>query len=175
MNQHQGHRFTQIYRKFHPQLDSYLKYLSVSTQERDEIIQETFIRYLKWMDKVPDEKTKGFLFKTCRNLRIDYYRAAKKMDHMCPYLTDTHKHSNCHSSDARLTAKKHLSHKIETLQRAPESRYFILHYNDGLKMKEIAEQTQTPIGTVAASIHRFRKKFVCELSSNYESLASVYA
>lgn len=158
MQRSAGQSFAQIYQSQGKLLKSYLQRRGVKPEDCDDIVQETFLRCYKiLMDKAVGEPS-CFLKTVARNLHIDLYRRQRKyplandMDCLEGIASDL-------SQSQKLAQKIMIERLIEEVTDQHDSRFFKMHYSDGLKLQEIATMTGTPLGTVTSQVARFRQRF----------------
>ena len=70
--------FEEIYEKTVRPLLSYVARISGNSALADDIVQETFLRYLRAPLKVEDDAVKSYLYKIATNLVYDHFRQTKR-------------------------------------------------------------------------------------------------
>lgn len=154
--------------EFNQQLISFqnpLKYfalkLTADSEDAEDLLQETFLKALKYKDKFQDKTNlKAWLYTIMKNTFINNYRrVARKrtiMDNTDDdyFVNSTKKVSPI--SPESIHNHKEIMKTVELLNdecRVP----FKMHF-DGFKYKEIADELEMPIGTVKSRIFLARKK-----------------
>jgi len=158
----QSDSFTQIYKTHSSFLDNFLTKRGLALCDREDIIQDAFLRCYHVLETLSEGQCRSYLLVVARNLHIDLYRQRKKFDSTEPSdLLETI------AADSEAIQKLQRRTIVDKLMREllgqKESRFFSMHYYEGLKIREIAALTKTAEGTVAASIYRYRGKFEQEI------------
>jgi len=147
--------FAQFYNTYKDKIYSFI-YFKVSSKEKaDDLVNDTFLkvyRYLKDDEAYEVENFQALLYKTARNLVIDFYRTRKQ------YISL----ENAKEIKADIDIDKEIDDKIKieiinkhlsTLK--PEYIKVVkLHLFDELSFKEIAEITGDSEGSVRMRAHR---------------------
>lgn len=166
MNTVNGIVVAKIFRSNRQRLDRYLRQRGVDSADRDDIIQDTFMRCSRSLIEAQrsPEEIFCFLKVTARNLQIDLYRQRRRH----PTISDDDALLSVpEDREARLLSRQKalVSHLLTGLSDDSSARFFKMHYGEELGILEIARLTRTPQGTVASRIQRFRSKFCHSLSA----------
>lgn len=133
--------FTDIYNEMKTPVFTVVLRIVISRADAEDILQETFLRLFK--NGIPDktENPKAYIYAIARNLSLDLLRK-KKPDE----LTDS---IPCPGTpaDEYITDAIDIDRALSFLS-VYERETVTLHINGGLKFREIAEATKTPVGTV---------------------------
>ncbi|MGZ4033465.1 MAG: RNA polymerase sigma factor [Bacteroidia bacterium] len=140
--------------------------LTLNSEEAQDLVQETYLKALKYRDKFVDATNlKAWLYTIMKNTFINTYRRSVKTRQIITQTDDLSQvrplnGSNSPSAESQINLK-HISKAVESLEdeyKIPFKRYF-----DGFKYKEIADELDLPIGTVKSRIFLARKKLMSDL------------
>lgn len=145
--------FTIFYNRYKTKIYRFI-YFKVSNKEKaDDLVNDTFIKVFRYLqDGQEIENFQAFLYKTARNLVIDFYRTRKEEVSL----------ENAKEVKAEIDVSKEVDDKIkiETINKylfglSPEYIKVVkLHFFDELSFKEIAEITGDSEGSVRMRAHR---------------------
>ena len=142
--------------------DALFRFCLLSIRDREvakDLVQEAFVKTWNYMvNKGPIENLKAFLYKTLRNLIIDYYRL-KKSESLDVLLEEE-------GFDPRLETPVSEEEKVDSVIAFKMLRYIPKEYQEVITMrlveemsfKEIGSITGEPENTVAVRFHRGIKK-----------------
>jgi RNA polymerase sigma-70 factor (ECF subfamily) len=140
--------------------------LTMNSEEAQDLVQETFLKALKYRDKFADATNlKAWLYTIMKNTFINSYRRSVKTRQIITQTEDMSlvkplSGSNGPDAESQINYKE-IVKAIDALEddyKVPFTRY-----NDGFKYKEIAEELDLPIGTVKSRIFLARKRLMEEL------------
>lgn len=119
-----------------------------------DVVQETFLRLCKQQREAVEERLREWLFTVCRNCALDVMRKEGRVNAMTEAqegLRETAADSATRAVDARDSVERIL----ERMQALPENQREALQlkFQHGLSYREIANVTETSIGTVGWLIH----------------------
>lgn len=137
-------------------LHRYATGLAGNPNDAEDLVQECLCRVLDRIDrKAPIRNLRAYLFRTLRNVFIDQRRAANlfKED---PDVED--------STDAALSVRPEqedgirCSDIMDALDHLPDPQreVVLLVSLEGMSYQEVADLTDTPVGTVRSRLHRGR-------------------
>lgn len=149
--------FRQLYERFLPYVRRHVGRLMGPDEEVDDVVQEVFVEvYESLSDFEFRSKFKTWLYRVARNVAISHMRGQKEtvdLGDLRPLR-----------ADARTLSKIEARDQVRSLytvleQCKPESREaFLLHEVEEMKLREIAELTDTSINTIASRVRRTREK-----------------
>lgn len=150
-------------------LNSFALKLTQNVDDAHDLVQETFLKALKYEDKFSDgTNLKGWLFTIMKNSFINNYRRLVKRNTFMDatdndYLLD----SSLNYRTYNLAEKKFLRHDLEeAIDKLPDDLRITFELNAaGFKYHEIAERLEIPIGTVKTRIFIARRKLRVYLNS----------
>ena len=166
-----GQSFAKIYQTNQKFLNSYLRRRGVIPEDCEDLVQETFLRCFKTILERPEIEHGRLLTTVARNLQIDQYRR-KKHQAVAQAPEDLDCCVDDKASSRNLIQRALIEKMVAELSDRRESRFFKLHYEDGLKLQEIAKLSRTPVGTVASQVSRYRSKFQITALPQLEALAA---
>lgn len=123
----------------------------------EDTVQEVFVRVYRSLENYRGEcKFSTWLYRVTRNVAIDHLRKQKKMVSLDDWRPLRAK------GDAwkQLEARDQLRGLYAALERMPVEyrEAFVLYEIEGCKLREIAEMTESPMGTVASRVRRAREQ-----------------
>lgn len=150
---------------FHKEESPLLRYAFSLTGRRavaEEIVQEVFLQLHSQWDDV--QSPKAWLFRSVRNRAYNYIR-----DHRRETLHGDKPEAECHSEESspeslllRMEATGALRQMLEELCES-DRQLVKLKYFQGLKYREIAEQTGLSISNVGYRLHHILKQLADQL------------
>nr|WP_275580589.1 RNA polymerase sigma factor [Bacillus tianshenii] len=166
--------FEAFVHRYHAAIHQYVERLLKDSKKAEDIVQETFIRLIKQLQiKSIPTYPKAWLYRVASNLCRDFWRSAQyrtegtAKDEM-PISID-HKASVTEIYERQETRKEVLS-SLGTLSQAQQQIVILRFYQD-LKLKEIAEILDIPLGTVKSNLFHALKKLKGVLSKEMEKEA----
>ncbi len=135
----------QLYRESRQALTSYFVRRHGSTQTAEDLLQETFLRLMRRVDRCRRATSpKGYLFGIARHVSADTWRRSQ------PTSSDAATESiEAPQSDERLAEAREIIAGLPALQR----EILDLRFQHDLSYAEIAEALDIPIGTVRSRLH----------------------
>ncbi len=137
--------------------------LTSNTEEAQDLVQETFLKALKYRDKFADSTNlKAWLYTILKNTFINTYRRSIKTRQIITQTDDlslVKPLSGSNSPDAYSQINlKHIQKAVDSLEEEYKTPF--TRYHDGFKYKEIADELDLPIGTVKSRIFLARKRLM---------------
>jgi len=125
-----------------------------------DIVQDTFIRFLKYQERYDDKKSsvKTYLFRKAYQLMINRLKRQSRFRRLLPFLYQQYRQPELPHED-KLTIQESLL-KLPDKQRA----VILLTYYHDQSQKEISKILAIPVGTVKSRLHAALKrlKFLME-------------
>ena len=140
--------------------------LTSNAEEAQDLVQETFLKALKYRDKFADSTNlKAWLYTNLKNTFINTYRRSIKTRQIITQTDDLSlvkplNGSNSPDANSQINLK-HILKAVDGLE--DEYKIPFTRYNDGYKYQEIAEELDIPIGTVKSRIFLARKRLMKDL------------
>ena len=151
-----------------------------SAEDAEDILQDVFYEFVQTsnLEEETIEKTGAWLYRVARNKITDWYRKKKperfenRMVHNEeedePLLLADILSSVDRSADDQMMLKFISEELSDALELLPEKQreVFVLHELEGVSLKLIAEQTQTPVKTVISRKHyavQFLREYLREV------------
>jgi RNA polymerase sigma factor (sigma-70 family) len=150
--------FAEIYKKYFGLVSFVLVQLKVQEEDREELIQETFLRFIKNADNVSPEKVKAYLCTTARNLAFDSFErrkvrkteaAGEDLARMETPMWESDSHTEVAIEEVRTVLEEY------TAKTGNDS--LKLFYVDGLSVAEIAARKKLEVGSITSQLSRGRK------------------
>ena len=174
MNQGLRRSFAQSFKKHQDALKCFLLKRGTNPEDCEDIMQETFLRCYPLLQKNPEGDYRRLFLTVARNLHVDRYRRNKRYARdLQPEFIDSIPDPGEERKDRLQRAL--IERMVEAIQERPESRFFKMHYQNGLKIHEIADMTQTSKGTVSSQIYRFRQRIQGQLCEQLDAAEELLA
>lgn len=162
--------FNQQLLSFQNPLKFFALKLTTDNEDAEDLLQETFLKALKYKDKFQDQTNlKAWLYTIMKNTFINNYRRNVRKRTIID-TTDDDYFVNSTKKVSPVSPESTYNHKeiMKTVEELnDECRIpFQMHF-DGYKYKEIADELGMPIGTVKSRIFLARKKLT-EVLKDYE-------
>ena len=158
--------FTELYTKYRRPLDHYLKTFSSSPEQREELIQEVFIRIFRNLSSLdPEKSVKAYIYRSAGNTAKDWLRSRKRKESETTGLTGEPPAVNYRRPELELIRNEDedlIRNALGELKPA-DRRLVLLHYYEGMKIREIADVTGSPAGTVKYRLYRIRSRLAVRL------------
>jgi RNA polymerase sigma factor (sigma-70 family) len=142
--------FTVLVRKYHVALLNFFRRMNVYSGDRDDLVQETFIRLYNYRQKYkPAARFKTFLYLLARQVQIDYYRQQQRRFALAETLRNGPEEVSigCARHNFVEDAKERVEKALNTLSEEMRCVVVMSIYQE-LKYAEIAEILDIPVGTV---------------------------
>lgn len=123
----------------------------------EELVQEVFLRIWKNREELDSDKPlSAYLFRTARNISIDYLRHSKVEESWAEEKKKLHNPTQRPTVDERLNDKMLLDEVKKAIQALPERRreVFMLSRYEGMSYKQIAQVLDISVSTVETHIRR---------------------
>ncbi len=135
-----------VYRDYHEKVLIYLKSKVPSPEDAEDLCSDVFIKVQKKLDGYDSEKASiaTWIFTIARNTVIDHYRKYRAPEEIPEDLASDFQ------VDESLLRQESLSELAEALKKLSdeERSIIILHYYEGLSLKEIETKTGLSYGQV---------------------------
>jgi len=147
--------FEVLVTRYQTKLHSFVTYLIRDPAEAQDVVQESFIRLYKTIERVDTgKKFSSYLFSVTRNLAISYLRNRKQHAPLVETLAATGE-----SPEAALEQKDTVL-RIEKALDMIDNKYkkvISLYYYDNLSYEEIGIRLNTPVNTVRTHLRRAKE------------------
>ncbi len=155
--------FGQLVEKYQDSLFTFIFYSIRDEDSAKDILQETFIKALKEIDKYKEEgKFKAWLWTIARNKVMDFYRKSSKI---VPLEEETLKQED--ETSKKALSQIELSHIEKIIENLPPEQKEIILLRQYLSFKEIATVLDCPLGTALARLNRAIKRIQKSLGEEY--------
>lgn len=154
---------TDLYRELHKPLLRYLAGLGLSTEEAQDVVQESFLSLHKHLARDgSQENIRGWLFRVAHNRARNYQQSyASRLGEP---LSSDHEPISHAATPEQAVLEKEKSQRLEMAIRrltGPERECLMLRA-EGLRYREIGEVLAIPTSTVADTVDRAIKKLAEE-------------
>ncbi len=155
--------FEYLFNRYRDAIRQLLIQRAGSSDDADDLLQETFIKVYLHLDRYNPSYTFGqWLYTIARNTFIDYVRRRQEelpIDER--FSAPASSAPNPEESVIRLQQRSQIEHYLDTL--TPRYSCLIrMRFLEEYSYEEIAEKLALPLGTVKTQIHRARER-MCEL------------
>ena len=153
--------FDEFYHQTNKQLYVFIYDIIRNRQSSEDLLQETYMRFLNHIDKYKKNTNYfNFLVTIARNLAINEYHKQKRMVYDEEYIYSVKEESPTDVPD--------LFYLLDYLNEK-EREIVILHMIDNLKFKEIAKMKDKPLGTILWLYHKAIKKLKRKVEEENEN------
>lgn len=165
--------FSSLYHQYRALLESYASSI-IGTRAAEDIVQDCFLYIYEHKESISSNSTiKAFLYSIVYSRCIDYLRKSDTVERYSIFIqkgNSNHEDSTSEEKNAldNLYKKdfyKHLNHLMKQMSALRKDIFFM--YINGMKTKEIAQQTQIPIRTVESHIYLAVKFLKKNMSRNH--------
>lgn len=153
--------FDEFYHQTNKQLYVFIYDIIRNRQSSEDLLQETYMRFLNYIDKYKKNTNYfNFLVTIARNLAINEYHKQKRMVYDEEYIYSVKEESPTDVPD--------LFYLLDYLNEK-EREIVILHMIDNLKFKEIAKMKDKPLGTILWLYNKAIKKLKRKVEEENEN------
>ena len=153
--------FDEFYHQTNKQLYVFIYDIIRNRQSSEDLLQETYMRFLNHIDKYKKNTNYfNFLVTIARNLAINEYHKQKRMVYDEEYIYSVKEESPTDVPD--------LFYLLDYLNEK-EREIVILHMIDNLKFKEIAKMKDKPLGTILWLYNKAIKKLKRKVEEENEN------
>lgn len=155
--------FGKLVEKYQDSLFTFIFYSVKDEGNAKDILQDTFIKALKEIDKYKEEgKFKAWLWIIARNKVMDFYRKGGKT---VPLEEEIIKQDD--ETSKKALGEIELNHIKSLIENLPPEQKEVILMRQYLSFKEIASVLNCPLGTVLARLNRAIKKMQKSLGEDY--------
>jgi RNA polymerase sigma-70 factor, ECF subfamily len=140
----------------------------VGSGEAEDVCQDAFLRAFHRLERFRgDAPFRSWLLRITHNAALDHL-ARRRPEPVDPDTLDASEESTSRLPADRLEVRERIERLVRKLHGlAPQHRIvLVLRDAEGLSYEEIAEITDTPLGSVKGRLHRARREFVEMLRAN---------
>lgn len=159
-------QFVDIYDKYVDKIYRFVVLRVNSQATAQDLTSETFTRTLEYFTRNPDtriENMQAFLYRTARNIVIDFYRQKSRQDVPLDYESQEIVNHEVPESD-RPDWQAAFGEQYTQIQQAlakmegEGADVVMWHYIEDISIKEIADILDRPEGTIRVILHRGLKE-----------------
>ncbi|MCI8484642.1 MAG: RNA polymerase sigma factor [Lachnospiraceae bacterium] len=149
-----------IAEKYYDDVYRFCCYQTGSSQEAGDLTQETFLKFIRSVERYHDRNLKGYLLTIARNVCMDHFRNCQRRQEKEELLKMEMRGQEKNVSKARTSQEELLITVKQLTQDLPQMQReaLVLYYGYGFKYREIAKITETSIATVKSRIHQGTEK-----------------
>lgn len=154
------------------------RWLTRDDHDAEDLVQNAYLRAFRFIDSYRGDNARAWLLTIVRNTYFTSLRDDRLKNEGLDFDEELHSHENAEQAVshtgvgtdpetllAQMDSKNMLNHALENLPMAYRE-VVILKELDDLSYKEIAEITNTPIGTVMSRLARGRKLLFEQVRKN---------
>ncbi|WP_096156809.1 MULTISPECIES: RNA polymerase sigma factor [Bacillus] len=147
--------------RYHAPIYQYIERLVKDSKKAEDLVQDTFIRLIKQLQQkhIPTHP-KAWLYRVATNICKDYWKSAQYRSESPPAddlpIKKDEKPSVIEIYEHQET-RKEILHALNHLPQTQQQIVMLRFFQD-LKLKEIAEITDLPLGTVKSNLFHALKK-----------------
>lgn len=162
-------RFRAFYQEMYPRLWSYVHRMVHERAECDDIVQESFFRFLRSAPQnLTGDEQRSYLYKVATNLVRDAWRSKKTETEWLSEQVDAEPPSD---SETSLAARLDIDRAMECLSPGQRSLVW-LAYAEGYEHKDIAEIVGVKAASVRVLLMRARRRLAEFLEGGQHRLKS---
>ena len=149
-----------IAEKYYNDIYYFCRYQTGSREDAYDLAQETFLRFIRYVDHYRYRNLKGYLLTIAMNLCREYMRAAAKTHSQENIIDPAAWHSILTSADSRTRTSENAVLLAEALLALPQTQReaVLLHHFYGYKNREIARMTGASYDAVKSRIRQGLQK-----------------
>lgn len=158
--------FEAFIQRHHAPLSGYLQRQLRDVQKAEDLVQETFLRFLRQLKErsIPDNP-QAWLYRVALNLCRDYWKSAQfQTDNRL--MADLPEQRDTQSSVIELAERQETRREIiQSLDELPDvqKQVVMLRFFQDLKLQDIAETLQLPLGSVKTHLYKGLRKLKSKL------------
>src|SRR5438445_571085 len=144
------------------------RWLVGSSADADDVVQEAFLRALRFFDGFRGGDSRAWLLKIVRNTSYSWVRKNRPAQLADEFDETLHSsETSIENAEAKLLSRAESERVRKALELLPVAfrEVLILREIEGLSYKEISEVTGVAMGTVMSSLSRARQKLRDELGT----------
>ncbi|ART77843.1 RNA polymerase subunit sigma-24 [Sutcliffiella horikoshii] len=167
--------FEAFVHRYHVPIHQYTERLLKDSKKAEDVVQETFIRLLKQLkSKQIPTYPKAWLYRVASNICKDYWRSAQYRSEdtakeEMPVTVD--QQASVIEIYERQETRKEMLASLKNLSESQQQIVTLRFYQD-MKLKEIADILDLPLGTVKSNLFHALKKLKGVLSKEVEKEAA---
>lgn len=145
------------------------RWLTRNEADAKDVVQESFLRALKYSDTFKGDELKPWFLKIIRNTSFTIIKRKTNSQIFVPFDEDVHGSSEkIESPETQLLRSADINFVRTSLESLPVEyrEVLILRELENLSYEEIAKVTETPLGTVMSRLSRGRTQLAEKLRRN---------
>ena len=162
-----------------PHLDAafnYARWLTKNDADAEDVVQDAYVRALRFFSSLRDENARAWLFTIVRNTW--YGRFPRRVGGVVVHVADEDVDNRADTSldpEAQMIQQQTVAHVRRALETLPTDfrEVLVLRELEGLSYKEIAAIVGIPLGTVMSRLARARERLASVLITGERSGAQL--
>lgn len=151
-----------IAEKYYDDIYRFCCYQTGSCQDAGDLTQETFLNFIRSVERCHDRNLKGYLLTIARNVCVDYFRSCKRRQEKEEgFQKEEGEYARAGTVRGIRTDQEEFLVTVEQLARqlpGMQREAVVLYYGYGLKYREIAKITGAGIATVKSRVRQGTEK-----------------
>lgn len=151
-----------IAEKYYDDIYRFCCYQTGSCQDAGDLTQETFLNFIRSVERCHDRNLKGYLLTIARNVCVDYFRSCKRrQEKEEDFQKKEGEYARAGTVQGIRTDQEEFLVTVEQLARqlpGMQREAVVLYYGYGLKYREIAKITGAGIATVKSRVRQGTEK-----------------
>lgn len=161
----------EIAEKYYDDIYRFCCYLTGQREDSYDLAQETFLKFIRYVEHYRYRNLKGYLLTIARNVCMDYLRQEKR-GFLTVLAGEAEEDSICQG--AKEESRDEISELVERqffweeLRKLPQIQReaLILYYYSGMKIREIAAITGVSISTIKSRLRQGMEKMKKSMEEN---------
>lgn len=149
----------EVIERYYGDIYRFCVYLTGNVQDGADITQETFCKFIRYVDSYRFRNLKAYLYAVARNACMDYFRG--QMGHVP--LEEAPEAAGAEKGYVRAELESDLFMQLQKIS-GEQREAILLYYYEELRLKDIARITGAPLSTVKSRIRQglAKLKKLCE-------------
>ena len=151
------------------------RWLTRNDTAAEDVVQEAYLRALKHFGSFRGTDVRPWLLAIVRNTFYTWLRQNRSTERQIPFDEEIHFSEDDHLNPEELLVQKANKNLVrQAIEGLPAEfrEVIVLRELEGLSYKQIADVTETPVGTVMSRLARARKRLEQSLIQSREPLTS---
>lgn len=148
--------------RYYDDIYRFCYFLTGNREESYDLAQETFLRFIKYVEHYKYKNLKGYLLTIARNICMDFLKSQSRKSNVISMNEEMYQEPAAKDDISAMVQRHYI---VTELLKLPEIQReaLILYYYDGLKIREIALITGVGISTVKSRLKQGTEKLKIRL------------